>query len=139
MGRDYTKIKAWQLADELVLLVYQYTQNFPRSEIWGLTSQMRRAAVSSAANIVEGSARKNRREYLQFLYISLSSSAELSYYIGLAKKLEYLDGKRYEELRAKSQEALKTLQGLISYLEKQTSDIRLQTTDIRPENTDIRH
>jgi len=131
MGRDYTKIKAWQLADELALLVYKATKDFPRSEIWGLTSQMRRAAVSAAANIVEGSARKNRREYLQFLYIALSSLTELSYYIRLARDLEYLDSSRYEELRAKCQESLRTLQGLISYVEKQNSDSRQQTPDMR--------
>jgi four helix bundle protein len=56
MARDYTKIKAWQLADQLALLVYKATKKFPR----GLTSQMRRSAVSVAANIVEGSPRKNR-------------------------------------------------------------------------------
>jgi four helix bundle protein len=56
MARDYTKIKAWQLADQLALLVYKATKKFPKNEVWGLTSQMRRSAVSVAANIVEGSA-----------------------------------------------------------------------------------
>ena len=79
---------------------------------------MRRCAVSVASNIVEGSARKNRNEYLQFLYIAISSLAELSYYIRFTKELEYLDSKTYEELRTKAQEALRTLQGLISYIEK---------------------
>ncbi len=60
MARDYKKIKAWQLADELALLVYMATKEFPRSEIWGLTSQMRRSAVSVPANIVEGSARRHK-------------------------------------------------------------------------------
>jgi four helix bundle protein len=118
MARDYTKIKAWQVADELALLVYQTTKGFPKSEIWGLTSQMRRAAVSVPANIVEGSARRNRNEYLQFLYIAISSLAELHYYIRLTKELGYLDSKRYEELWPKAQQGLKTLQGLISYIEK---------------------
>ena len=118
MGRDYTKIKAWQLADELALLVYKTTKEFPKSEIWGLTSQMRRAAVSVPANIVEGSARRNRNEYLQFLYIAISSLAEVSYYIRFTKELEYLHTNGYEELWAKAQEGLRTLQGLISYIEK---------------------
>ena len=118
MGRDYTKIIAWQSADTLVLLIYKATKHFPKSEIWGLVSQMRRAAVSVAANIVEGSARKNKREYLQFLYIALSSLTELSYYIRLSKELEYVNNDQYEELWAKSQEALRTLQGLISFVEK---------------------
>jgi len=118
MTRDYRKIRAWQLADQLALLVYKATKKFPKSEVWALTSQMRRSAVSVAANIVEGSARKNRNEYLQFLYIAISSLAELSYYIRFTKDLEYLETKTYEELWAKAQEALRTLQGLISYIEK---------------------
>jgi four helix bundle protein len=118
MARDYTKIKAWQLADELALLVYKATKEFPKSEIWGLTSQMRRAAVSVPANIVEGSARRNRNEYLQFLYIAMSSLAELNYYIRFTKEFGYLDTHRYEELWGKVQEGLRTLQGLISYIEK---------------------
>ncbi|MCL0081986.1 four helix bundle protein [Dehalococcoidia bacterium] len=118
MGRDYTKIKAWQLADELALLVYKATKKFPKSEVWGLTSQMRKASVSVPANIVEGSARKNRKEYLQFLYIAISSLAELSYYIRFTKKLGYLDTNGYEELWVKSEESLRTLQGLITYIEK---------------------
>jgi len=118
MGRDYTKIKAWQITDSLALSVYRATKEFPKSEIWGLTSQMRRAAVSAPANIVEGSARRSRNEYLQFLYIAKSSLAELNYYIRFTKELGYLDIHRYEELWAKSQEGLRTLQGLVSYVEK---------------------
>jgi len=118
MGRDYTKIKAWQLANELALLVYKDTKEFPKSELWGLTSQMRRSAVSVPANIVEGSARKNKNEYLQFLYIAISSLAELIYYIRFAKELGYLTANEYEGLWTKSQETIKTLQGLISYIER---------------------
>jgi four helix bundle protein len=118
VARDYTKIKAWQLTDELALLVYKVTREFPKSEIWGLTSQMRRAAVSVPANIVEGSARRSRNEYLHFLYIALSSLAELNYYIRFTKELGYLDTKSFQESWLKSQEGLKTLQGLISYIEK---------------------
>jgi len=118
MTRDYTKIKAWQLADELALLVYKATKNFPKSELWGITSQMRRAAVSVPANIVEGSARKGKNEYLQFLYIAKSSLSEVSYYIRFTKELGYLQANGYHELWTKSQESLRTLYGLISYIEK---------------------
>jgi four helix bundle protein len=118
MARDYTKIKAWQLTDEFALMVYKATKDFPKSEIWGLTSQMRRAAVSASANVVEGAARRNRNEYLQFLYIAISSLAELNYYIRFTREIGYLDAHRYEELWAKGREGLRTLQGLISYVEK---------------------
>lgn len=70
------------------------------------------------ANIVEGSTRKNRNEYLQFLYIALASLAELNYFIGFSKELGYLKTTGYTELNAKSEEGLRTLQGLISFIEK---------------------
>jgi four helix bundle protein len=79
---------------------------------------MRRFAASVPANIVEGSARIKRNEYLQFLYIAISSLAELNYYIRFTKELGYLNIKKYEELWGKAQEGSKTPQGLISYIEK---------------------
>ena len=99
-------------------MVYKAAERFPKSEVWGLTSQMRRSAVSVAANIVEGSARRNRNEYLRFLYIAISSLAVLSYYIRFTEELEYLDTKTYEKSWAKAQEGLRTLQRLISYYRK---------------------
>ena len=77
MARDYTKIKAWQIADEWALSVYRVTKEFSKNEVWGLTSQMRRAARSVPANRVEGSARRNRNEYLPFLYIAMSSLSRI--------------------------------------------------------------
>ncbi len=79
---------------------------------------MRRSAVSVPANIVEGSARRHRNECMEILYIANSSLAELSYYIKFTKELKSLDTNRYQELWAKAQEGLKTLHGLISYIEK---------------------
>ncbi len=67
--RDYTKIEAWKLADDLTVAVYQATHLFPREEIYGLTSQLRRASYSVPANIVEGSSRESKKDYLHFLYI----------------------------------------------------------------------
>ncbi|MBM4332971.1 MAG: four helix bundle protein [Deltaproteobacteria bacterium] len=76
------------------------------------------SAVSAAANIAEGAARRNRNEYLHFLYIPTSSLTELSYSIKFTKELGYLDTSRHQEIWAKAQESLRTLQGLISYIEK---------------------
>ncbi len=84
MGRDFKKILTWQRADDLVVRIYEITQNFPKEELYGLTSQLRRAAVSVPANIVEGSSRGHKREYLQFLYIAKSSLAEVEYYLHLS-------------------------------------------------------
>src|SRR5436305_10633231 len=68
--RDYTKIEAWKLADDLTVAIYERTRLFPREEIYGLTSQLRRAAYSVPANIVEGASRESKRDYLHFLYIA---------------------------------------------------------------------
>jgi four helix bundle protein len=75
--RDHTKLRAYQLADELAVQVYRITASFPKSEIYGLTSQMRRAAVSVPSNIVEGCARESQVEYVRFLEIAFGSLREL--------------------------------------------------------------
>lgn len=118
MGRDYKKLKAWQLANRLAVMVYKVTKNFPKSEVFALTSQMRRSAVSVAGNIVEGSARQHQKEFLQFLYMALASLTELRYYIGLSYELGYLEEGSFNELEAEGKETVKVLQGLISRLEK---------------------
>jgi four helix bundle protein len=64
--RDYTKIRAWQEADDMTVQVYEATRSFPREELYGLTSQLRRAACSVPANICEGSARESKKDYLHF-------------------------------------------------------------------------
>lgn len=118
MARDYRKIKAWQLSDKLALAIYKATMSFPRSEIWGITSQMRRSAVSVPANIVEGSARKHKNEYLQFLYTAMSSLAELGYYIKFSKDIGYINNEKFEELNLKYEETAKVLRGLIGCIEE---------------------
>jgi four helix bundle protein len=85
--RDYTKIEAWRLADDLTVVVYERTRSFPREEIYGLTSQLRRAAYSVPANIVEGASRESKKDYLHFLYIARGSLSETQYFIHLARQL----------------------------------------------------
>ena len=89
--RDHTKLRAFQLADELTLSIYRITRQFPKEELFGLTSQMRRAAVSVPSNIVEGCARESQSEYLRFLEIAFGSLRELHYQFGLSERLGYLD------------------------------------------------
>ena len=112
-GRQVTSIKAWQLADELAVAAYQMTREFPKDELYGMTSQMRRAAVSVPANIAEGAKRTSQKEYLQFLSIARGSLAELRYYVHLAKRLEYFDSQKHEQLDGMCDEVGRVMYGLM--------------------------
>jgi four helix bundle protein len=116
MGRPYETSVAWQRADDLVVEVYKVTQSFPKSELYGLTSQMRRAVVSVAANIAEGSARQYMKEYLRFLHIADSSLAEVAYYIHLAYRLDLLDRETRRRLETMRSDAGRPLHGLIDWV-----------------------
>jgi len=83
----YRNLIVWQKAMELVIGVYKETEKFPREEIYGLTSQMRRCAVSIPSNIAEGRMRGSKKEFKQFLYIAYASGAELETQIEIAKRL----------------------------------------------------
>lgn len=85
--RDHTKLKVFAKADLLLLETYRLTTSFPKSEAFGLASQMRRAAVSIASNIVEGCARRSEAEFLRFIDTAAGSAKELAYQIDVAKRL----------------------------------------------------
>jgi len=123
MARDFKKIKAWQKADDLAVKIYEITHGFPRSELYGLTSQLRRAAVSVPANITEGASRNHIREYLQFLYLAKSSLAEVEYYTHLSKRLGYLENTAYQEVAEIQNETARVLRGLIKAVEKELAGI----------------
>ncbi len=118
--RDYTKIEAWRLADDLTVAGYEATRAFPREEIYGLTSQLRRASYSVPANIAEGSSRESQRDYLHFLYIARGSLSETQYFLHLARRLGYLSAPDAERLRDQSRQAFGCLHGLIQAVEKQS-------------------
>lgn len=118
--RDEGKIKiqkfedliVWQKAHALVLRIYKITKDFPNGEKFGLVSQMRRAAVSIAANIVEGFRKKGKRDKINFYNIAQGSADELRYYIMLAKDLGYLKDK-IDEILLATDEVGRMLSGLI--------------------------
>ena len=116
--RDYTKIKAWALADDLAVEVYRHTKGFPREELYGLTSQIRRAAVSVAANIAEGASRGTLKDYLHFLHVARGSLSETQYYIHLSQRLELWNPGVEAPLGAKAKETAACLHGLIQAVEK---------------------
>ena len=114
--RDHTKLKAFELADEVAVLVYKLTRDFPKEEIYGLTAQIRRAAVSSPSNIVEGCARFSEADYLRFLDIAFGSVRELHYQVSLAKRLGFFKSVDVSTLEQKIVEEEKVLNGLLHSL-----------------------
>jgi four helix bundle protein len=109
------------LADQVALDIYRATQSFPREEQFGLTSQMRRAAVSIASNIVEGCARNSERDYIHFLDMAYGSARELQYQVSLANRLGLLDEEPHGTLSLALIETTKVLNGLIRSLRKPAS------------------
>jgi four helix bundle protein len=101
----YKRFVAWKECHKLVLDVYQATQSFPKYELYGLTSQARRAAFSAAANIVEGSSRKGRNEFRRFLDIALASLSEVEYALEVASALGYLESKTSAALEVQQRRA----------------------------------
>jgi len=102
----YERIHAWRASHELAKAVYQATKAFPRAELYGITSQMRRAALSAPTNIVEGAARRGTGEFRQFLNIAWSSLAELWYQLLFSEEMGYLGAEERNRLeRMRSQAA----------------------------------
>ncbi|HSA04832.1 MAG TPA: four helix bundle protein [Tenuifilaceae bacterium] len=119
--RDHKKLNAFKLADELTLNIYRITSAFPKEEIYGITSQMRRAAVSVPSNIVEGCARESEIEYLRFLEIAFSSLRELAYQFDLSCRLEFVKKDDIQPCSTKLVDTEKVLSGLIRSLRKPKS------------------
>lgn len=127
MARDkrekgYHKILAWQRAHALVLKVYALSNGFPRQEMFGLTKQLRDAAVSVASNIVEGYARGSPKQYLYHLNVSWGSLAEVEYYLELAEDLNYITAEQYESAEALRRETAYLLHRLMQSVAKRVEE-----------------
>lgn len=119
--RDYTKIEAWKLADDLAVVIYEQTRSFPREELYGITSQLRRAASSVPANIVEGSARDTKKDYLHFLHIARASLSEAQYFVHLARRLDYLSEEKATQLQQQTKQVFACLHGLIQAVAREVN------------------
>lgn len=109
----YKNLIAWQLADKLAWEVYSLTYKFPKDEIYGLTSQLRRAILSVVLNIVEGFSRNNKNEFRRFLNISLGSLSESDYLLQFSLKRKYIDERGYNKVSDLRTETGKVLWGLM--------------------------
>ncbi|MDP1830517.1 MAG: four helix bundle protein [Geothrix sp.] len=110
--RDHRKLVAFTKARELALEVYRATSRFPREELFGLTSQIRRSAVSVPSNLVEGCARQSERDYLRFLDMALGSACELEFQLDLARELGFLGENGH--LIGLSQDVARLVSGLVN-------------------------
>jgi len=116
MIRTHKDLDVWKKSIEFVTEIYKITLQFPSDEKFGLISQLRRAAVSIPSNIAEGASRKNKTEFKQFLYIALSSGAELETQLIISSNLGYLTEDRKDELILEINSISKMIQGLIKSL-----------------------
>jgi four helix bundle protein len=116
--QDFRSLKVWQKGHELTVAVYKATASFPKHELYGLTSQMRRASASIPANVAEGCGRTGRTELGRFLQISMGSASELEYHILLSHDLELLGDAEYQRLNALTVELKRMLSSFIVSLRR---------------------
>jgi four helix bundle protein len=116
MGSSYRDLVAWQKAIQLVVAIYRYTQDFPRDELYGLVSQLRRAAVSVPSNIAEGQGRKSPNEFRHFLHNAIGSLMEIETQVTIAQRLGYLNTAESEDLLESTSEIGRICNGLVSSL-----------------------
>jgi four helix bundle protein len=114
--QSFKNLRVWEKAHRLTLDVYRSIRSFPRDELYGLTSQMRRSSASIGANIAEGSCRKGDCEFGRFLHIAMGSASELEYHLLLAHDLELLQAEDYERLSAEAVEVKRMLASLLQKL-----------------------
>ena len=120
--KSFQDLRMWQAAHQFVLDVYCTTEDFPKHELFGLTSQLRRAALSIPANIAEGYRRKGKQEKLRFFNISQASLEECRYYLILSKDLNYFNSEKYIILNNKLEDASKALNSYCAKLVKDIND-----------------
>jgi len=114
--KSHKELHVWKKSMVLVQDIYQLTKSFPREELYGITSQIRRACVAIPTNITEGYQRNHRKEYIQFLYIAKSSASELDTLLDISNNLNLIDRSKFNIVKSLLTEILKMLSTLISKL-----------------------
>lgn len=117
MKKSYRDLKVWQKGVDLTVFVYELSKNFPKEEMYGLTSQVRRAAVSVPSNIAEGAERFSIRDYIRFLRTAKGSLSELETQLYIAVRLNYLTTESFFQFNQQSSEIGRMINGLITSLE----------------------
>lgn len=118
---SYKELVVWQKSVELVVRVYEFTENFPKSELYGLVSQMRRAAVSLPSNIAEGRRRGTRKDFRHFLLLAYGSGAELETQIEISKRLSFGKDSDFSRIESLLSEVMRMLNVMIKKLSSETT------------------
>ncbi len=117
--RNYRELEVWEKAHRLTLELYKLSRGFPKEEMYGLTSQMRRAAVSIGANLAEGCGRRTSAELARFVRIAMGSASELDYHLLLCRDFEFVTNEQYERTSKELIRVRKMLSGLLASVETQ--------------------
>jgi four helix bundle protein len=118
MKKPHRELTVWQKSVDFIINVYELTEKFPKSELYGLTTQLRRASISIASNIAEGAARKSSKEFLQFLTIARGSISEIDTHLEVVGRLGYVSPIRLEYLDSELTEIDRMLSGLMKNIRK---------------------
>ena len=116
--KTHKDLEVWKIAIEMVTKIYQITHSFPKEELYGLTNQIRRAAVSVPSNIAEGAGRQSNKEFLQFLHYANGSLSELETQLIIANNLKYIDNEQKQIIDSLFYSVFKMLAGLIQSIKK---------------------
>jgi len=122
--RDFRKIQVWERAHHFTLQIYKITSSFPKDELYGLTSQMRRSAASVSANIAEGCGRDTQAELARFVHIASGSASELEYHLILAHDLGYINDELYPKLNSEINEIKRMLNGFEKAIQTNAKNLK---------------
>lgn len=117
MAKMYEKLDVWKESTNLAVQIYQVTKNFPKEEIWGITSQMRRASISISSNIAEGSGRKSKKDFKQFVHMASGSLNEVESLLHICSRLDLITADPYKELKESAERLGRLIGGLLKYLD----------------------